>query len=233
MILSNEDISNIKEYYKNNKMPSHQINNLKKFILVLLSLFFMDLIMYFISYKQLGEIYSDNKIIYIILIVITAIFSVLKYILYFYSIKMNNVDKYKLFLSSLLIQMGILINDMGLINSEHNIINEKLINIQLLLTAISILYLIIRSINLTIMIKKGMETRIKKITKYELIVIAVVVAISIIFLPSKYGKHLSIFGDELASFAMGCFFWCISCLMFCFAAQCLVRFYYYHILDLD
>lgn len=83
------------------------------------------------------------------------------------------------------------------------------------------------------MIKKGMETRIKKITKYELIIIAVVVAISIIFLPSKYGKHLSIFGDELASFAMGCFFWCISCLMFCFAAQCLVRFYYYHILDLD
>lgn len=233
MILSNEDISNIKEYYKNNKMPKPQIDNCKKFILILVVLIGIDILMYYVSYKQLSDVYSYYKKIYIILLVITALLSIVKYILYYVSIIRKNKNKYNLFLSVLLIQFGILVNVAALINSDHEVISEKLINIQMILTIIGIFYLIIRSVNFALMIRKGSGSKIKKIRKIELITLGVIAALSIVTLPSKYGRHSSIFGSEIASFGMGCFFWSISCLLFCFAAQCLVRYYYYSILDLD
>lgn len=233
MNLSNDDVRNIRDYYINNKMANHTIKDLKKFVIILLGLVMFDLLIYYVSFKQLKEIYSSYKNTYMILIVITLILSVAKYIFYFISIMGKNKKIYNLFISALLIQFGIMFNVAALINSEHEVISEKLINIQMILTIIGILYLIIRSINFALMIRKGSDSKIKKIRKIELITLGVIAALSIVALPSKYGQHSSVFGSEIASFGMGCFFWSISCLLFCFAAQCLVRYYYYSILDLD
>ena len=169
MNLSNDDVRNIRDYYINNKMANHTIKYLKKFVIILLGLVMFDLLIYYVSFKQLKEIYSSDKNTYMILIVITLILSVAKYIFYFISIMGKNKKIYNLFISALLIQFGIMFNVAALINSEHEVISEKLINIQMILTIIGILYLIIRSINFALMIRKGSDSKIKKIRKIELI----------------------------------------------------------------